>query len=311
MTRAARSRATYVVLAILVIVLSLYMALRQRDRMQYTIPTLDSLDKRQIDALEIERAAGAVKIVRSGEIWQIQPEGYKVDVAAIEEMLNTVSELQLTELVSVTGDYSRYELDRQSRIRVTVFDGGEVLRRFDLGKGSPTYNHTFVRIDGDERVFQTPGNPGSVFGLSSEELRDRLVMSFDPETITEIRAEGPGWTLHLIRSLEDSTDEGDHFGAVKQLTWREQSGKVWDEGKIKELVNILSDLKAFRFREQGDRDGEPVLSITLIGNKPYTLEVFARQDGTYPARFSESEYPFALFYEVTENIINLLEGNGS
>ncbi len=46
MTRAARNRTTYIVLGILIVALSLYLVLRQRDRMQYTIPALKSLGSR-------------------------------------------------------------------------------------------------------------------------------------------------------------------------------------------------------------------------------------------------------------------------
>jgi hypothetical protein len=249
--------------------------------------------------------------VRSGETWQIQPEGFRADRAAIEEMIKTVAELQLTELVSVTGNYSRYDLDEQSRIRVTAFKNDKVLRRFDLGKRSPTYNHTFIRIDGDDRVFQTPGNPGAVFGLSKDDLRDRLVLSFDPDTITEIRAEGPGWAVNLSRTPEETSQNQGFSGEKKRFSWRAETGEEWEAGLIDELLNTLSDLDAFRYREQGDRDGKPVFTILLKGKKPYTLEVFARQDNLYPARSSESEYPFTLFFAITENIITVFTGDRS
>ena len=309
MTRAARNRATYIVLGILIVALSLYLVLRQRDRMQYTTPELSSLSAREIEALEINQEERVVKMVRSGETWQIQPEGYRTDPAAIGEMLKTVTDLQLSELVSVTGNYSRYGLDEESRIRVTVFKNDKVLRSFDLGKRSPTYNHTFIRIDGDDRVFQTPGNLDSIFGRSKEDLRDRLVLSFEPDTITDINAEGAGWTVNLIRTPKDSTEDQGFSGEKKKFTWRAETGEVWEAETIDELLNTLSALKAFRYREQGDRDGDPVFSITLTGQKLYTLDFFARQDNTYPARSSESEYPFALFFGVTESIINVFTEN--
>ena len=311
MTRAARNRITYIVLGIIIVVLSLYLALRQRDRMQYTLPRLEPLSALEVETLKIEQAGRILKIVRSEETWQIQPEGYRADRAAIEEMIKTVAELQLTELVSVTGNYSRYDLDEQSRIRVTAFKKEKVLRRFDLGKRSPNYNHTFIRIDGDDRVFQTPGNPGAVFGLSKDDLRDRLVLSFDPDTITEIRAEGPGWAVNISRTPEESRQEQNSAAVTPKVTWRAETGEVWEAELIDELLNTLSDLDAVRYREQEDRNGKPVFTITLTGQKPYTLEVFARQDNLYPARSSESEYPFALFFAITENIITFFTGDRS
>lgn len=308
MTRAARSRNTYIVLGIIIVGLSLYVAFRQRDRMQYSIPSLEPLNAREIKALEIEQAGEMIKLVRAGETWQIQPEGYRADPVAIREMLKTVTELKLTELVSVTGNYGRYDLEEKSRIRVTAYKNDEVLRLFHVGKRSPNYNHTFIRMEGDDRVFQSPGNLGAVFGLSVEGLRDRLVLSFDPEAITEIRAQGGGWAVKLIRTPEDSSQYQSSTGPTNRAAWSTKSGKAWDAETIEKLLNTLSDLKAFRYREQGDRDGEPVFTILLMGEKPYSLEVFARVDNLYPARSSESEYPFALFYPVTENIMSVFTG---
>jgi hypothetical protein len=290
MTRASRNRITYIVLTGLIVVLSLYLALRQRDRMQYTIPELSALNANEIEVLEIEQPGAVVKLVRSGEIWQIQPEGFPGDPAVIGEMLKNAATLKLTELVSVTGNYGRFGLDEQSRIRVTVYTEDKALRSFDLGKRSSTYSHTFVRIDRDDRVFQTPGDPGAFFGLSGEDLRDRSVLSFDPETITDIRAQGDGWTVELAKT---------------GTTWATKTGDPWETDTIEELLATLSDLDAFGYLDQGGQEGRPVLSISLTGSKPFTLEVFTKQDKLYPARSSENAYPFTLYYAVTENIINV------
>jgi hypothetical protein len=290
MTRASRNRITYIVLTGLIVVLSLYLVLRQRDRMQYTIPELRALNVGEIGMIEIEQSEATVQLVRSGDIWQIQPGGFPADPQLIGEMLKTAATLNLTELVSVTGNYSRFGLEEQSRIRVTVYKDEKALRSFELGKSSPTYRHTFVRIDGDERVFQTPGDPGAFFGLSGEDLRDRSVLSFDPETITAIRAQGDGWNVELAKT-----------GA----TWAAKSGEPWETKTIGELLATLSDLDAFSYAEQGRQEDGSIFSIILTGLKTYTLEVFSRQDNLYPARSSENAYPFNLYYAVTENIISV------
>jgi hypothetical protein len=143
-------------------------------------------------------------------------------------------------------------------------------------------------------VFQTPGNPRESFGLTKEDLRDRVVLLFDPAAITDIRAQGFGWTVNL---------------AKMGITWTTKTGEPWEAETISELLTTLSDLKAFRYTEQDQSDGDPVFSITLTGSKPYSLEVFARQGNSYPARSSENDSPFVLFYAVTENIINVFTEN--
>ena len=290
MIRATRNRITYIVLTGLILLLSLYLALRQRDRMQYTIPELRALNAGEIGMLEIEQSGAAIQLVRSGGIWQIQPGDYPADPELIDQMLDTAATLELTDLVSVTGNYARFGLGERSRIRVTVYGDKKALRSFELGKSSPTYRQTFVRIEGDERVFQTPGDPAALLGVSGEDMRDRLVRSFDTETNTAIRAQGDGWTVELAKT-----------GA----TWAAKSGEPWDSQTIEVLLATLSDLDAFNFSEPGSDSGNPVFAITLTGSKTYTLEVFPRQENLYPARSSETDYPFTLYYAVTENIISV------
>ena len=288
MTRSTGNRITYIVLAGLILLLSLYLALRQRDRMQYTIPELDELRAAEIGMIEIEQSGEVVKLVRSGEIWQIQPGNYPADPELIDQVLTAAATLKLTELVSVTGNYGRFGLEEQSRIRVTVYKEQEPLRSFELGKSASTYRHTFVRIDGDERVFQAPGDPGAFFGLSGQDLRDRSVLSFDQKTITDISAQGDGWSVELTKV---------------GTTWTDKSGGPVERETIGELLATLSDLDAFSYAEQGRQEDRHIFSITLTGSKTYTLDVFPRQDNLYPARSSENTHPFNLYYAVTENII--------
>jgi len=304
MNRTAGSRTTYIILGIIIAGLSLYIGLRKRDRMQYTIPNLETLTVREIDRLEIARDERAITIARSGESWHIQPAAYRAEPAAVGEMLSFIAGLKLSDLASVTGNYSRYDLDEQSRIRVTAYGGGELLRRFDLGKGSPSLNQTFIRIDGDDRVFQTWGNPGAVFGLSEEDLRDWLILSFDPEAITEIKVQGSDWTVNLTRSSAPSRGDANAAATTSAVTWRDEKGEVWPAEVIHALLDTLSGLDAFRYLQPGERLGSAIFTITLVGDRPYTLEVFPPKGNLYPARSSESKYPFALYNAVTATIMN-------
>jgi len=308
MNRAARSRNTYILLGIIIAGLSLYIALRQQDRLQYSIPSFETLSVGEIDRLEISQGESVITIERSGGSWRIQPETYRADPATIGEILSFITGLKLSDLVSVTGNYARYELDEQSRIRITAYGAGKVLRRFDLGKGSPSLNQTFIRVDGDDRVFQTQGNPRTIFGLSREELRDPMVLSFDPEEITEINVQGPDWNGSLVRSTARSSRDPNAPGIKGDLTWTDANGDVWPADAIDALLDTLSNLDAFRYLEPGESLGSAIFTITLVGDRPYTLEVFSRQENLYPARSSESEHAFALYFAVTENIMNPFTG---
>lgn len=292
MNRAGRIKTTYIVLIALVVLLSLYLILRSGDRIQYLIPRLDSLSV--IDEVEIGQGGETIRLVLAGERWKVQSEGYNVDPEIMLQILEIVRNLQLTDLVSVTGNYGAYDLDDSSRIQVAAFMDGKPLRSFNLGKRSPTYDHTYIKLADDDRVFQIPGDVRSLFGSTKEGLRDKTVLSFDKDSIGEIRTEEPGRTLALKLNRDDSS-------------WLANSGEVWDSSLVDKVLDLLSELTAFDFREPDDPDGDPVFSISLIGNEPHTLTIYEKRGNLYPARSSQTEYPFTLFYAISENIFSISE----
>ena len=63
------------------------------------------------------------------------------------------------------------ELDPESALRVTAFRGGTVLRTVELGKEARTYQHTYVKVEGDRRVYQAEGDLGNYFPIVGDVLR--------------------------------------------------------------------------------------------------------------------------------------------
>ena len=294
MNMTARLKITYSILCFIIIILSLYLTLRQRDRMQYVIPTLPSLQ--DLDEVYIEQSGKSLQIVQFGASWQILPEGYPVDSTSMEGLLEVIVDLELTELVSVTGNYARYELDELTRIQVKALKGGKAVRAFDIGKRSPTYDHTYIQLAGDDRVFQTPGDIRGLFIRSKEDLRDKTVLSFNRGSIKKIEAQIGTDTVTLLRTERTGN-------ASPGYDWNSDEGDAWETQKVDNLLATLSDLNAYSFIDQIDPGSEPAFSLELSGDKIYTLVFFERQDNYYPARTSQSPNPFSLFYALSENII--------
>lgn len=292
MNRAGRIKTTYIVLSALVVLLSLYLILRSGDRIQYVIPRLNPLGA--IDEVEILQSGETIRLVFSGERWKVQPEGFNVDPDIMIQILEIVGNLKFSELVSVTGNYGAYDLDDSSRIQVAAFKGGELIRSFNLGKRSPTYDHTFIKLADDDRVFQVSGDIRYLFGNTKEGFRDKTVFTMEKGEIKEIRIEKPGKTLTLNLNQDDSS-------------WKEISGEVWDSAKVDNVLDILSQLTAFGFRDPDDPDGDPIFSITIIGNGTHTITFYEKRGNLYPVRSSQSDFPFNLFYAISENIFSIGE----
>ena len=298
--KTTRLVATYVLFGAAVLSLSLYLVFRGRDRMQYELPELDRIDIETIDAVEIVQLETTVNLAKADGIWSITPQMYKADSGQVDMLLRSVSSLEATDLVSVSENYRLYDLDEDSRIQITAFGDGKIVRKFDLGKRSASYNHTFVKIQGDPRIFQADGDFRGNFDKTVDALRDLQVMSLDVDTITEITAHKPEEVIALYSETEDTE---------QMVVWKTGTGEEWDREKIDDLLDRVSDLECMKYFGGDESElGDPILTVELKGDKQYSLAIYPYQDETgHPARSSESDYVFYLSSWNRDSIVKVFE----
>ena len=295
-------RLEYIILAVLVIAVSLYLLLRERDRMRYKLPTLETISSEDLSRIVIKRKAEGVELVRSGDIWEILPDGHRADAQKVRDILNTIQTLSIADLVSVSKTYDRYELDNESRIEVTAFQEDTVVRRFYIGSSARSSRHTYIIIPDDARVFHARGDFRSTFDRDREDLRDKLVLSFDSSIITEIEIKRDSGSLRLIRTA------GVH-NAQEDTIWKTLTGEVWDNEKVDNLLKRLSNLRCTRYLGQEADPSQALARVVLKGAKTYRLDIFNKSGSEYPGVSSETDSAFLLSSYIVEEIINLADSN--
>ncbi len=150
-----------IVLALVIIALSAYLALRRTDRTHYALPEISPVDKKQISRLEISKAGYSAVLVREQDRWYLEDGHYPVEPAKADRMLDEVSDLTLTALVSESKSYERYGLDPAEALEISAWAGKTRVRSFAVGRTASTYRHTFVRLADDPRVYHAIGNMGA------------------------------------------------------------------------------------------------------------------------------------------------------
>ncbi len=295
-------RLEYIVLGLLVIGASLYLALRERDRVRYKLPKLEALNSEDINRIEIKKESGNIELVRSGESWQILPDSYRADKQRLRDILNSIQNLTLVDLVSVSKDYDRFELDEGSRIEVTAYRDEEVARRFFVGSSSRTSQHTYVAIPDDTRVFHAGGDLHSTFDRNREELRDKLVLSFDFSTIKEIRLDIGDESHRLERASGADT-------AATEAIWESPSGATVDSKKVVNLLRQLSNLRCTRYLSKEWTPSQKIVDLYLLGDKSHRLEIFEKSESEYPGISSEADSAFMLSSYLVDEILGLLDAN--
>ena len=294
-----------------------------KNKMSYAVPRLKNLDQMEITRIEITGKERSVTLVGQEKNWTILPQKFPADPVKVEDMLETISGLSLTELAAEKEDYQRYDLDQDNRLNIKAFQEETLVREFDIGKIPSTYRHTFVRMAEDTRVFYARDSFRSRFDLEVKDLRDKSVLGFDKNEISEISITQAGSTLVFTKKMvvkepdpgTPVTQEGQEAEATEpkapsqeEEAWVSSEGKTGLKASFDTILSELSDLRCDEYLEEENpaENQEPVIRVTLKGTKDYTLSIFAKQEGDngkYPALSSENAFPFLLSTYGAERII--------
>ncbi len=296
----------YLILGIVIAALAVYLYQRSADRTHYTLPALPAVAAADIDKIQMARGAETVVLVRRDGRWQIDPPGYPVDSKLAQEMLDTLSGLTLTALVSESKNYALYELDDAHKANVKAWQGEQLKRDIDVGKAAPSFRHTFVRIAGDDRVFHGQDNFSFRFRTRIEDLRDKTVLAFNRPDIQEVRITKDGATLTIAPAPAATDAPAAGPGGAKD--WQSSDGRPVNGAAVEALLGELFNLQADAFIEGRDKASfnQPVYTVALKGPQEYTLALFAPAGGDskdHPAVSSGSAYPFSLSEDHAQRIM--------
>jgi hypothetical protein len=293
----------YAGFAAVLIALVLFIVLRRQDRMQYGLPETPVISAREIDGISIRFGdGGSVDLRRGDPAWMIAPNGYPVDSSAVADMLESLADFAITDLVSTSGYFDRYELDDENKIVVTATGDGKELLTFDLGKRAPSYNHSYVAL-GDGQVYHAATDLRRVFDKDTNSLRDRMVLAFAKDEIVEITASLPGMELNLTKSSATvGTGDSAITGAA---SWRAQDGEEWPTESIDEFLDRLDDLSCSEYADES-RSGDiaPLLSLNLQGREGYRFTLLAEDETGFLASSSQTPYEFYISAWQGNNILD-------
>jgi len=292
----------YLILILLIAALSGYLIFKKQDRRHYTLPDPPKVKADQVDRLVVEIPERAIAFSRKDQGWVVTDKNYPVDDTAMRQMLDVITGLHLSALVSEKQDVVRYELDDSHGIDVTAYDRNRSLISFKIGKTAPTFNHTFVILENDPGIYHAKGSFRQHFNKTVDEFRDKQVMDFTEASITGITIETRGKQTHLTagKTGSDTREE-------TEAGFRYKQGGAPDQKTVSNLLSTLSVLTCDRFLEDTDKhtlEKDPFdLKITLENDSPIVLHLFDQgEEGPVSATSSMNAYAFALEEYVAEDI---------
>jgi hypothetical protein len=315
----------YIALVVVIVALVAYLVFHKTDRTLYQLPDVPKVSEKKISKLEITTKGEKILLNRKDDDWFIGEKAYLTDKGKVNDILDVLANLSVTALVSESKNYVRYELDDEKRISVKAWTGGDLSRELNIGKAASTYQHTFITLAGDPNIYHARGYFRLKFEKSMDDLRDKVVLSFKEEEIKAVEIYKDQSTTIISQKEKPSEkkeekgtasekDKGSEKDVQKQFEWQTADSKIMEAPKVKDLISYFTDLNCDAYIEDKNKedfaDKDPMMRITLKGEKNYSLSVFATDketDDNKPAVSSMNPYPFLITSSTAEQIDNKIK----
>jgi len=323
----------YLILLLIIVVLSVYLVTRSKDQTHFDLPQPPEVDSQKINRLVIAKGDRSIELSKKDDQWYLDPKAYLADSIKVKNMVKAAADLTITDLISESGNYERYDLTDTQKINVQAFIDGEMVRNFDVGKIAPTNQHTFARLANDPNVYDARGRLHTTFDHTAQELRDLTVLSFENNAITSLAVQKGAQPVTLARKAvapeakEKPAETGKpaeqkQTPAQPQAQWQDTQGQVVDQPAVERLLSDLSNLKCSRFLEDNAAENlkanAPVWTLTFRSEKEtYSLSAFGKPDAEateFEALSSTGPYAFMLTkskFETIEKQMDKLLGQES
>jgi hypothetical protein len=311
-----KAKKEYVILVVIIIAGWSYLIFHKDDRIQYKLPIIPQIEIDAITNLRISAGGKTINLEKKEKEWLITPKNYPADGAKIKSMLFQIEDIEITDLVSESKAYDRYQLDAENKISVKAWAGDKLLREFDVGKEAATFQHTFFRLPESSYVYHARGDFRRKFGLSAAELRDQEVLAFDPDTLKRIQVSIGSDTLEMTKKVTQTEEklgpgkEGDTPVGGTETVWLSSEGQKVDSNTLDSFLSSINNLMCEKYLEgrQKNEFKNPSFKISLEGKQAYTLSIFQKTTDKkkgIPAISSLNAYPFTLSSDKLENLIKM------
>jgi hypothetical protein len=312
----------YIILGALIAALLLYLVFKGTNKVHYQLPELKPIDVNTLTRIEITNSGQTITLIKKDDQWLIDSFGYPVEISTLNDITNDLKGLAITDLASRSKNYTLYDLGKDKAIQVKAYRNDEVVRDFEVGKAASTYNHGFVKLKDDDRVFLASQIYRVHFDKNLKDFRSKQVMKLDKNEISEITidmikdgkkflfaktAKPAAAATTPAKTPESKKDEKQPAPSNEaETTWTMPDGKEGNTATLDALLAQLSDLRCFDFIEGKKKEefNTPIYTVKLKGKKDYVVSVFEKsgvgpkdaegESEMYPAVSSENAYPFMI-----------------
>lgn len=293
----------YIILVLVILGLSLYILFGKPKSTHYNLMSLPEIKESKFTKIRLNASDGSILFKKRDGRWFVGEKAYPADEQKIKRILDVLDDLQVTALVPESGNFARYDLGEDKKIRVRAWTGQDMMRDFTVGKLAPTRRHTFVSLSKEKNVYHAPGSFRNYFEGKLAAFRDKTVLAFTAKQIKELRVifKDSSWSVlkQELKSsdLAEKPKEGQQ-GDAHQQVWQTAEGKKIARDKVQDFLSYINNFECKSYIQdmgRGNLKDNPLkLKIVLKGTQEHSLSIYDSDDTkeSYPASSSDSKYVF-------------------
>ena len=248
------------------------------------------------DSIVISGTKGTANIVCENGSWFVGDKKYPANESSIDSIIETISSIRALDKVgTVNSDAAveRYELNEGKKLTVTASKDGKVLRSIEIGKDATASSQGYITVDGGKDIYLASGNLKILLDKSVDELRSRVVWSFEKADINSVTIEpvdGAAWSVSKMGTGDD-------------VVWNASGVTIdVDAAKATEWFNGLATISTPVWYGEGEElGGNKIVSAKIgVGFNTASIDIYeipaVGEDGKakYWATCSETPYTFEL-----------------
>lgn len=196
----------YSIVILVVLAIAAYFALQREGEMSTSATSgrmLVDYDSTAVDKIEITSPSNSVVLEKQAGVWMLtSPIRYKADEIIVTTLVGKGRKIEISNTISTNPEKQGvYQVDSTGTL-VKIYERGALKAAFHVGKASPSYTETYVRLDGSNDVQLAREILGSTFNKQTKDWRDKSIFKMDESAIKNVKFQYGDTTFTL--SLHDS-----------------------------------------------------------------------------------------------------------
>ena len=293
--------AIFIVLAIVVLLFENPFGQSEYEKkVETATPLFPSFNKEQVAKIEIVANGETTTLLKQDGNWIVASmDNYPADSEGITELLSKVADFKNTQRVSNNPEkQAEFEVD-STGVEAKLMDAnGTLLAHLFVGKTTPGFLSSYVRVANANDVYIAQGYLQSVFDKDTRTWKDRTIFDFNKGIVTQLNISSPEETVELRLDADG--------------TWQmlKPVASAVKQDEVDSLLTTFSGLDTDDFAGMTDDLGEygldtPQSTISAVHNDgtTATLHIGKEEDGKLYVKRDDKETVFRLFKSNVDRLI--------